>query len=427
MNIENISEEQIRDFVQNEQVWYYSDESNFKGPFTDNEIFQAISKDTINSSAKMWSKKYDFWIPILEVKKFASAISARPPKAVETKKSVEISDEEFTWKNSDEFWKYMEQNHPHLNYKPLFDAKVQEGRAVQRRPVWLAIAAGFIVSAVIGISLYSNSSRPELPHRLLNKQQNSEAQSVRQSLIKKYGIRTKAFFVDSSTENLNIVMATNLNDGSSVKVIIEGLSDTLVGGFEYTLNKTAMVKDGYAELSNVRPSFQGEYQVSVQCDKCLDVNVFKDAVLYREKVFLGGIKDKQYDLSLLRYHTDLRNQVREELDSINQLDEVVNAQFNTLGTGKIDAMWNQLQTQIEVEQNTMNEKAAQGRFFYKEILAVLNKNFEIVKSLRTTTNRDAVATLKKDFMMNSATIKRTTDEMIKMPLSSNGMPQKSGL
>ena len=130
---------------------------------------------------------------------------------------------------------------------------------------------------------------------------------------------------------------------------------------------------------------------------------------------------------MLRYHVDLRNQVREELDNLNQIDDALNSQFTTLINGRIDNMWHQMQSQLDVEHAKLNEQNAKGKFFYHEILAILNKNFFVLKSAQADVNRKQTEEFKKDFLLNSALIKRATNEMIKMPLTANGMPQKSGL
>lgn len=431
MNIESFSDEQIKAFLQNEVIWYYSDDTHFKGPLTDNQIIQLIKNDSINSSVKMWSKKYDFWVSILEIKKFSLLFESK----IVTKKALEKNDiekgnsKEFVWKNSDEFWKYMNQKHPHLYHKPLieFEEKI-EARRSQARPVWVAVATGFIVSALLGLIYFSKFGQAEVAHHLLNKEQNNEAQIIRQSSVNKYGLRAQAFFTDlSSGENVNIVIATNLKDTSIVKVKLEAIADTLVGGFEYRLNQEVPVKDGFAELKDLGQLLQGEYILTAQCVACIDVPASKDTILHREKIFLGGIKNKQYDLSLLRYHVDLRNQVREELDTINQIDDALNSQFMALINGRTDSLWHQMQSQLDVEQAKLNEQRAKGKFFYYEILAILNKNFSILKASQADVKRQKTSELKKDFLLNSALIKRSTNEMIKLPLTSNGMPQKSGL
>jgi hypothetical protein len=429
MNIESISEEQIKAFLQNEVVWYYSDDTDFKGPFTDTQIIHSINNDTINSSAKMWSKKYDFWIPILEIKKFATVLESKPVaiKAPEKTEAEKNTEKEFSWKNSDEFWKYMDKKHPHLHYKPITEFEMKGEERPHARPVWIGVATGFIVSILLGLTYYSNFGKSEIAHNLLNKQQNNEAQIIKQSDLTKYGIRAQAFFTDQSSEDLNIVIATNLKDESIVKLKLEAVPDTLVGGFEYSLNQEIHIKNGFAEITNLRQLMQGEYVLIVQCIECLDVHVSNEAILYREKIFLGGTKNKQYDLSLLRYHVDLRNQVREELDNLNQIDDALNSQFTTLINGRIDNMWHQMQSQLDVEHAKLSEQNAKGKFFYHEILAILNKNFFVLKSAQADVNRKKTEEFKKDFMLNSALIKRATNEMIKMPLTANGMPQKSSL
>lgn len=423
---DQLSEEQIKAFLQNEVTWYYSDETDFKGPFTDNQIIQLIHKDNINHSVKMWNKKYDFWIPILEVKKFATVLESKRVvvKSTSAATSAEQTEKEFQWKNSDEFWKYMEQKHPHLHHKPLIEFEVDDKAPHAIRPAWMAVAAGFVVSAVLGLFLYSEFNPTAITHGLLNKQQNNEAEIVKQSSIKKYGVRTKAFVANATNDNLAIVAATNLADGATVNVKLEGVTDTLVGGFEYRFAQNIVVKDGFAEITDVHTPYQGEYVLTLDCNQCSNVLIAQNTVLYREKIFLGGQKNQQYDLALLRYHTDLRNQVREELDNLNQIDDALNSQFQMAVARRTDGMWNQMQSQLNVEHAKMNEQNENGKFFYKEILEMLSKNFQILKSVQTEKKQTIIAELKNEFLVNSASIKRATNEMMKMPLTANGMPQK---
>lgn len=419
--------------------WFLSNEQTFKGPFDDSQITQMIQQGEIQKTDRLWSRTQNDWLPVSQISQFAQVRSV-----IESNTNIKVDPKD--WNSSDEFWSYIQSRHQNLNNQSTLLSPLQK----HYRPMskGRALSAGFLVSALIGLFVFRNLNT-NYQNMNLNLKDNQIAKEIISQSSSKFGPR---FSIFQSTKD-KMIVATNLENGSEIRLKLEGIPDTLVGAFQSQYQKDMIVENGYFEISllsqNRSQSFpEGEYNLQFFCLKCLSEVQNQASSLFEQKIFLGGAQDESYDLRLSQYHTKLREQAKEELNDFLQLSESLMAQVKSMSVERWDfstqqlwlsrhGQWRLLQDQLVSEVNRLSQADSEGAIYYSELMETVvlaNENIKkleaaFIESMKLQSNSER--TLKRiEFGKKSAeiierlnTVNQRVHYFMNKPLTSTGMPR----
>ena len=275
-------------------------------------------------------------------------------------------------------------------------------------------------------------------------------------------------------------VATNLPDGAQFDIVIEGIGDTLLNqlGFsakvpvtiERSLGKSAAVRfpDGkplprgqykvFAVDSPVQPPQVKTLLASASAIKPPSPLPADSKVFTTHVYFLGGTKDRVYDDRLKEFHDRLQAKAAKELQELGVFAATFESQLNSTTTsfskltrGKLGKLqqrqwsdfhgkWGAFQNQMNQSAKTWEENIAKNEIFYSALYLqaqLAEKAVYQVHELENqyfTVSKVDVAALGKQIQENLAqaqsalgTLKSKIAQAQKLPLTSQGMPQREGL
>ncbi len=127
-------------------------------------------------------------------------------------------------------------------------------------------------------------------------------------------------------EKPSFYIGANLEDGAKLDVSIEGLSETLLQRFHYSMRTTLVINKGFVKtppLSDLDGSAikSGAYRIQIR-------PAGDSRVIAQKVYFLGGIQDLAYEAKLKEYHQQLREQAAVELMEVRQLSDTIVRQMD---------------------------------------------------------------------------------------------------
>jgi len=475
--------------------WYVSKFDAFSGPYSTQDLIHQIRKNQITETDLVWTRTKKNWIAINSVPVFKVVFdnqkkAKEAQEILKTKKNIEKITADKThlpnrqlsdWKGSDEFWNYIKNSESVLKT----DASLSDDEFIQKMRIEfeknpidpkviiapnnferrrLNVRRSFVFGMIISIAIATVTLKnrfktiDDIPG--LNYSQNLEAKSIMSEPLSAKGPRA-GIYLASSVEKPQFLLASNLKDGADVLLKIQGIPDTLVGAFVADYQIQVKFKNGQVlspfmvkENSNSLPV--GEYKLTLSCIDCLDEHLERNYVLAEKTMFLGADKDDSYDLKLVKYHGELRQQAREELKEYEQIVQTIQKQhaiFESEYKQKIEMMksqdrwltafsnWLQIQTQLKLEVERLLTKNARNEIYYSDLLNQVNQSLMLLTNLEKQKNKEYQIYLNKtsDFSQRIQDHKSISHEiseytkalLIKisdletLPLTANGMPRKT--
>jgi hypothetical protein len=186
-------------------------------------------------------------------------------------------------------------------------------------------------------------------------------------------------------------IATNLPNDSKLEIKIEGLAETLVDRFRYSMRATLTVKDGLAQTPPLHDADGGSLKRGAY--KLTVTEKGQSKILAQKIYFLGGPQDLTYQAELNRFHKNIRTQAAVELEEITQLNETVahqisesNARFSEIirdpnlngpsrryRWSKFQQSWNMLTTQFVAIVDSWTPTKIENEFYYGVLYAKLQR------------------------------------------------------
>lgn len=477
--------------------WYVSKASSFSGPFYEHELIQQIKKNQINETDLVWTRKKNNWIQITEIsvfkatfdniKKIKEANNQLKNQVFEAGSSNNSLKTELTnqvkndWKGSDEFWNYIRNtnsvlknknssSHQNLlaqvnNERPMIiddpQLEVIQKKSMRTRVnVRRSFAIGMMVSIMITVFTVKDRFKEIEDIDGLTASQNIEAKSILRQIASEASTRA-SLFLKSTPDNPKFHIIANLKDKSEVLLKIEGISETLVGSFLAQYQVVLKIKNSQAQSPSllnetVTAMPMGEYKVSVLCLDCQNEKLPRHFVLAENTLFLGGEKDDTYDLKLVKYHTELRQKAREELQMYAQIVQTLQKQHSAFQSDYKTAIethksqdrwlifydrWLQTQTQLKLEVERLLSKNSRNEIYYSELLKQINQAMVLMSNLESQKNKEIKmyieaskssqqrmrdhAVLSHEITQFSQALLTKIAELETLPLTANGMPRKT--
>lgn len=193
------------------------------------------------------------------------------------------------------------------------------------------------------------------------------------------------------TASGNLYVASNLSDGTEIKIQIFGQRETLLNSLYSETNLSLTTRHGLAQWVIDTTLPQGSYEVLVRVG---------ETILARKTVFLGT-KDEKYQEQLKAYHQGLQTQASTERIEIVQLTETLEMQLSDTQTQyallkkkqnqsdwhNFHTQWTSLQEQLRSMFLIWSPQYIISNFYYhglySEILN-LSKAVEELHSLQTS-------------------------------------------
>ncbi len=457
-------------------VWYLLSESDYSGPFHQNEILRLIALGSVSNSDKIWSEQLEDWMPIEKHPTFNDALKSKRNTEKPSKKEL------LSWDTSDKFWETI--TDPEAFQSEEFDfihKKKQTPVKKVSRSIYkasdnttttktarfrLAIITGIIFSTVSFIVLqiaFSPNTKRSVELLNLSYKDSLTLIAAIGDPVAKVGPNVALARLEGNLSEPQFVIGTNQPDGTRFKLLIEGVSDTLIRERTVSLQAVLIVKDGISvspilRLIDGQPVPRGDYTVVAQCDSCRQGNESRGNAPARamETFFLGGPKDSAYDLELRKFHDKVRTNARDEIVQFRQLSdtlenqlkglvslaeelEMEKASFDTEKAKLTLKDWTKLEDQLNLFVSSWLTKNQSGDVFYIEVLQLLEKSQqEVAESAKITSaylrgisssthiNEDAKS---KIFTQNSLaqstllSLKQKITMLEHLPLKTNGMPR----
>lgn len=344
--------------------------------------------------------------------------------------------------NPDPDWSFLfDEDTESVEWKDLCEKK---NKPRLRRIYW-GIAAIVLVS---GIGIYSLSSRPKLPLATeLSSKDAEKLESAIQTHLREKGPAAAVAISGSDASSPSFVIGTNLQEGTTLDLTIEGVSETLAGRFQFSSKIPMTIHKGMAKSDVVRqaggqPLVKGEYLVTVNHGQ---------KTLAEKTFFLGGTRDKFYEQSLLEFHTQLQTKSETELVELKQGVETITRQVldlnshfqqyaRTGGRRKewINFLkgWDVMQKQVAAPFSKWNNEAYTTELFYGELYREMKTVLDRTDAIQGMQSRfldlgfvdrglaDEIANEISALHGDLAGIQAKIQAAEALPMTANGMPQR---
>ncbi len=492
--------------------WFLLLGERYQGPFSQDDVLQKIEEGCLAQNTLAWRQGMTDWEPLKQITLFGAAVENLPAELPaglfagmeneldfvdKPSHSADFTSEEIASaarnstiaqapKNSESIPEETVSNaFPSVAPPPAFFTEPAWDKFLERQPFpryeettlkklsrrWssskslrLATVTGAIAGVAIVTFLATTFAQRSIPHlEDASREENRELQAaVRES----YRTDAPAIAIAMSRADLfapNFYLATNLPDGATLDVLIEGVPETLLERFRLTVRASAVVRNGLARTPAFRqenglPFPRGEYRISVSCGSC-DKSILSQGngrVLTQKTYFIGGVKDADYDQKLATYHEQLRIQAQDELGELKQVLETLEAQFRettqryrslleTKGVpstadaktwASFSGRWSGLQAQINSLFARWTPEALEAGYFHASLYSSLKMAGERVQRLHKTqsaafearppfaSGEAAIETEITGIQNSLETLRTKVERALTLPPTANGMPQR---
>ncbi len=441
------------------KAWYLFGEAGASGPFSELEVIQQINQRKVDASYKAWSPALGKWEKIFSVTEF------RPyeNKAAE-QPQLEINSEKKVAPLTDEDWDRI------LGQSRFTFDDAEGGKAISFRnrisdlilplkksPMSSRYTRAFLVGIFASVTVAWIFNHYSILNSMTLDSQDISAQEFREikaavSEPFSAGDPSVAIGLIKNVDNgVSFAIGSNQSDGTRFLVKIEGISETLIGAFEFSSQSSVSLKNGIARTSNLLVDSKqkipaGEYRISVLCESCEKAHVLTEKIY-----FINGSRNLEYDLKLRQYHKDLRQQGRNELLEAEQLTETLEREVMSLsavlaggaegspGRKTLPDTFGRMHQQLGNIISQWSKKNSRKEVFYGSVFSSLQQAFEVTsqtqelqkKYLMNLNSHPAVASeLEEEIVLKNSNalsslvnLKHKIKNFERLPLSANGMPR----
>lgn len=464
------------------KTWYVFTKDRYDGPFSAKELQSKLNEGEIHPDMHAWSYGMQDWEIMRNITDFSDFASIPPLRldleesedqeelelaspqldpmdlllGLGTEPETPAQDENAPLEEPFELPKPFSRTHsiayepppPKRNVKLLTELKEYREKYSKQA----------IILAGAGVVLYSLGSfifGSHLP--ALNNLSKQDEREIRAAVAERLKDGATAAIGLVATDPLapEFYVGTNLPNGTKLDLQVDGLSDTLLDTVHVSVHAKMTVKGGLAksphfQQENGTPFPRGEYQVSVLSPegKSLGNKVY----------FLGGARDPSYDQSLKKFHEKLRAQAHTEIAELKQFVDTLEEQLRSTGDEFQKILenqqasfssqkarwlgfhrdWIQFEGQLQNSTRSWTTEAAQKNFFYASLYqAVIKADQDVAKvhenqthyfDLERDANKEAQLASQTSVVQSSLLAIKTKISLAEaLPVTANGMPQRTGL
>lgn len=407
--------------------WFVLSGVSYQGPFTEIELNELLGGGAMARESLLWREGFDQWLPLGEVEEFRDYVSALPPVSevsLVTALSSEIDfidgdehaggrePEPAVPESTPDSYSMSERRSNEDAWLSFFEKSMlrhgREERAREgdeARPRWsswlaggaIAMGAAAITGAILMPSIFAQ--RSSIRHlEGITTEERQALEAVSRASLRREGTRASLAVARLDVFAPWFVVASNLPDGTILKLQVEGLSETLIDQFKVSMKTTAVVRDAVARTPVFRQENgaaypMGQYRVVVSCADCPGA----EQLLAQKTFFLGKENDPgEYDRRLADYHSRLRRQAQDELLELRQLSQSLANQLNesdsefhrVLGMTpaarakawrEFHGRWNGFQEQLDAAFSHWTPESLEGAYFHSDLFATLRRLGEKVR------------------------------------------------
>lgn len=269
----------------------------------------------------------------------------------------------------------------------------------------VVVAFGFLVLATAAGWLLTATRTAWVPRGTVASEELDELTRAKTDSLRFSGPSVAIAIAKSDITAPSFYVATNLANDTRLDIRIEGLPETLVDRFKYSMQATLTVNANLAHTPVLRETDgsgirRGAYKVSV-------TERGQSKILAQKVYFLGGAQDLSYQADLTRFHQSLRRQAAAELEEISQLNETVshqiaesNMRFSELVRDetlngptrrvrwtKFQETWNLLTVQFIAIIDSWTPTRIENEFYYSSLYSKLQRAAVLMASLHETQTR----------------------------------------
>lgn len=352
----------------NEQKWFVYIGDKHEGPFSVAEIGQKIKEGIITTEQYVWCDGMADWLPMMDVSDFKSLAPAKPqpaPAPATPAKTQSATKTPSAVKKT-------------TTLKPA--SRFSGGRMKVLQGLFLIVALVGVVFSTgvldkptqekISATIFS-TAEPVLeiladkvpavaefisPIPQIENIKEDDLKNLKTAAKAKLDAGPRAEIVQKITNPIKptLVIASNLPEGTTLEVWFSGRSETLLNATSFTMKKVAVLNKKIAVLNNItdpsaQPVPKGEYTIyitdaksdlqSLEAKNYLNTQALRDLpedlkvpekkrLIIAKQLFLGGLKDANYQDSLKSYHESMLKKSAQEVNEVKVFFDSTLSQFN---------------------------------------------------------------------------------------------------
>ncbi len=429
--------------VTDDTLWFvfseHPREGAYAGPFTSEMLAARVNRGEFGESPFIWTQGMDDWQQLstmhaletffLEVQSYEKVREAERaeervaqamntmPFAMRDKEFSDIFDpslpytaEELalygatgdtpTFFNSLAEQRAMEEQVAHVEAANQAAEKTWRGYLTRYR---LHVVTGFALTLIgVSVLIQTMGASPVLRSEDVTSDEYHELRRAIGESLRFAGPTSAVALSRSKTETPSFYVGANLADGSKLDIAIEGIPETLLGRFHYSMRTTVTIQDGVVKTPalkelNGNPLLAGAYRIQVR--PAGDLRVIAQKVY-----FLGGTQDLNYEAQLKEYQQKLREQAVLEILEVRQLSDTLARQLSEtsmkLGsltgdaslTGvarrarweKFQESWSQMDSQLTAVMAQWTPAVMDTQMYYSDLYKNLKRAIETVQKVHAT-------------------------------------------
>ncbi|MDZ4082864.1 MAG: DUF4339 domain-containing protein, partial [Bdellovibrionales bacterium] len=407
-------------------LWFVFHDDRQLGPFVTSELAKRLNHGELPDSVYVWAQGFDDWKPIAAVPGFDSyrldVQSIEDVEAVEKlNQGFEMAGAEFVATETPDtnrqeaaeigIWneKNSQVNNTKITNSPQPETdeagetpfkKILVSWIAQHRFLTASAALSLLFAGAFVFQMFSGTrglSRQELaPDDFRNLKA-----SVLESLI--FSGPTAAIAVaTTSIETPMFIVGTNLADGAKITVKIDGVPESMVGRFYYSMKTTVTVKNGVAKTGRLRENAKDAAAFLPGLYKVTLFNEADQTALHQRTFFLGSAGSGDFNQALKTYHEKLRARADEEIlearqfvDTITKVLQESNSWFRSVQSSDStanrkkawalqDSKFQALDIQLASIEAQWNAEPAKASIYHFELFTKISQILKLLREVHQT-------------------------------------------
>lgn len=407
-------------------LWFVFHDDRQLGPFVTSELAKRLNHGELPDTVYVWAQGFDDWKPIEAVPGFDSyrldVQSIEDVEAVEKLNqgfqmagaefvSTEIADTNRQEANEISVWN---DKNTHLNSTKSAGELQAEGAEPGEAPLkktlvnWISqhrflTASAALTLLLAGAFVFQMFSST----RGLNRQELApdDFHNLKASMLESLMFSGPTAAIAVATTSIDapmFIVGTNLADGAKITVKIDGVPESMVGRFYYSMKTTVTVKDGVAKTGRLRERtnngagfLPGLYKVAL-------FNETDQTVLHQRTFFLGSIGSGDFNQALKAYHEKLRAKADEEIlearqfiDTITKVLQESNSWFRSIeSSGSTtnrkkawaiqDSKFQALDIQLASIETQWNAEPVKASIYHFELFTKISQLLKLLREVHQT-------------------------------------------
>ncbi|CAN5679032.1 hypothetical protein BH10BDE1_BH10BDE1_17260 [soil metagenome] len=273
-----------------------------------------------------------------------------------------------------------------------------------------------IVIMATGASMVVRSfqENPRLPTQDIAKDEYQDLRRAMGESLKYVGPTAAIALSHTKIENPAFYVTANVEEGSKLEFSIDGLPETLVNRFRFSMQTSVTVHDNMAKTLPLTEKSgaalePGAYRVRVR-------KAGESAIIAQKVYFLGGSQDLAYEQKLKAYQKSLRDQAALEIMELRQLTETVSHQLNDSSMkvtqlfedttirgaarrekwSAFQTLWNQIDSQVAAIAAQWTPQVLENQIYYGALYSKLGRAISHVEAVHEAQTKLFLPDVKRD-------------------------------